>query len=263
MNASATRFSAPDWCFFREGTDPAAYYRQLRALGITGVEMVDPVRRAAARAAGLEILNIAGPGMEVGLNRREHHADLVPRIEAVIDEAAAEGIPQVIVFSGSRGGQADGEGIANCVTALKPLAWRAEAAGVTLAFEMLNSHDHRDYQGDRSGYGFAVVDAVGSSAVRVLYDCYHMARMGEDLERDIAARVDAICHMHVANPPDRSAPRDDGTIDWRVLRARAQQAGYRGYWGLEFLPRGDVMAQIATAVTAMSDAAKAPASTSA
>ena len=37
------KFSVPDWCFFREQPDPAAYYRKLRELGFTAVEMVDAV----------------------------------------------------------------------------------------------------------------------------------------------------------------------------------------------------------------------------
>ena len=46
------RLSAPDWCFWRDGNDPVAYYRALRDLGFTGVEMVDPGRWPAARCSG-------------------------------------------------------------------------------------------------------------------------------------------------------------------------------------------------------------------
>lgn len=35
-------------------------------------------RREAARAAGLKLLNLSGPGMTEGLNRIEHHASLLP-----------------------------------------------------------------------------------------------------------------------------------------------------------------------------------------
>ena len=56
------RLSAPDWCFVRDGVDPVGYYRALRELGFSAVEMVDPSRWQAARDAGLAILNLSGPG---------------------------------------------------------------------------------------------------------------------------------------------------------------------------------------------------------
>jgi DNA polymerase-4 len=52
----------------------------------------------------LRILNMAGPGMTRGLNRREHHAELLPAIRDAIAHAAAHNIPMVIVFSGNRDG---------------------------------------------------------------------------------------------------------------------------------------------------------------
>ena len=82
------RLSAADWCFFRPGMDPATYYRDLRSYGYDAVEMVPDERFAAARDAGLEILNLAGPGMMEGLNRREHHAKLVPEIRAALQQAS-------------------------------------------------------------------------------------------------------------------------------------------------------------------------------
>ena len=31
---NAMEFSAPDWCFFKEGMDPTRYYGGLKSLGI-------------------------------------------------------------------------------------------------------------------------------------------------------------------------------------------------------------------------------------
>jgi hydroxypyruvate isomerase len=101
------QLSAPDWCFFFNDMDPATYYRAIRDLGFTAVEMVDPNRWAAARAAGLKILNISGPGKTVGLNRLGLHGELLPAIRAEIATAATAGIPHVILFSGNRDGQDD------------------------------------------------------------------------------------------------------------------------------------------------------------
>ncbi len=246
------KLSAPDWCFLKSGVDPAMHYRKLKSLGFQGVEMVEPANRAAAREAGLEIINLSAPGMQKGLNRRAHHAMLFPQIRACIADAAANHISQVIVFSGNRDGQADAEGQANCSEALRALAPDAEKAGVTLILEMLNGFDHNDYQADRSAYGFAVIEAVASPAVRVLYDIYHMARMGDDPLHDITAHLSLIGHLHCAETPQRSMPIAAGEIAYQHLYHRLSGAGYNGYWGLEFIPGADVYGELAAAAAVFS-----------
>jgi hydroxypyruvate isomerase len=242
------RLSAPDWCFYKDAADPASYYRRLKSMGIAGVEMVEPSRWQHARAAGLAILNQSGPGMTRGLNRVAHHAELLPEIRALIAKAAAAAIPHVIVFSGNREGQDDKKGVRNVSTALKTLAPDAERAGVTLVFEMLCAQNHPDYQADHSSYGFDVVNAVGSPAVKVLYDIYHMSRMGEDVIRDVVTHRELIAHLHTAESPQRSIPRREGEIRYGSIVEAITGAGYAGYWGLEFVPQGDVMAELEQAI---------------
>lgn len=253
MNTSphpTAKLSAPDWCFLKSGVEPAAHYARLKSLGFQGVEMVEPTNRAAARAAGLEIINLSGPGMQQGLNRRANHATLLPQIRTCIADAAANHIDHVIVFSGNRDGQADAEGQAAVIEALRSLAPDAEKAHVTLILEMLNGFDHADYQADRSAYGFAVINAVASPAVRVLYDIYHMARMGDDPLADITGHLPLISHLHCAESPHRTQPKAAGKIAYQDLYRRVTKAGYAGYWGLEFIPGDDVYGELAQAAAA-------------
>lgn len=240
--------SAPDWCFYKDQGDAAAYYAALKHLGVAAVEMVDPSRFSATRAAGLPILNQSGPGMTRGLNRVANHAELLPAIRSLITTASAAGIPHVIVFSGNRAGQDDAEGKANVITALKALAPDAERVGVTLTFEMLCAQNHPDYQADHSAYGFDVARAVASPAVKVLYDIYHMSRMGEDVADDIVRHRELIAHLHTAESPERGVPRRHGEIDYASIIEAVVGAGYEGYWGLEFVPQGDVMAELQDAI---------------
>ena len=252
MSARATNspllISAADWCFLRNGVEPAAWYRTLRALGISGIEMTAPANRAAAQAAGLTLLNVSGPGMERGLNRVEHHAELLPAITAAINQAAAAGVPAVIIFAGNRAGQAHSAGIAACIAGLRTLAPLAEQAGVTLLFELLNSYDHVDFAADHTAYGVAVIEGVASPNVRLLYDIYHMTRMGQEVARDLATHAALIGHIHVAASPARDVPRAGVAPEYRPLVAIAQAAGYRGHWGLEFIPGADPAAEIAQAI---------------
>ena len=251
MTSSAIRLSAPDWCFLKDGVEAQAHYAKLKALGYSGVEMIDAKNRAAARDAGLEIVNLGAPGMQRGLNRRAHHVELLPQIRECIADAAANRIGQVIVFSGNRDGQPDAEGRDACIEALRALAPDAEKAGVTLVLEMLNGFDHADYQADRSAYGFAVVEAVKSPAVRVLYDIYHMVRMGDDPVGDVTAKLPLVAHLHCAEAPKRTVVQASGTIAYRDIARRLGAAGYRGYWGMEFLPGADVYGELAQAAAAV------------
>jgi hydroxypyruvate isomerase len=233
------KFSVPDWCFYGKLAEGRRYYDILKELGVGAVEMVAPERCTLARGAGLEIVNQAGPGMQEGLNRREHHARLVPAIREAIDAAGSAGIPLLIVFSGNRAGQADREGIENCRRGLEALLPAAEKARVQLGFEMLCSQDHADYQADHGSYGFALAKAVGSPRLRLVYDIYHMEKMGDDSAADVVANLGSIGHLHVAESPARDLPLADGVIRYRSIVPKIVAAGYRGYWGLEFVPRGD------------------------
>ena len=172
----------------------------------------------------------------------------MPEIRALITNAADAQIPHVIVFSGNRDGQDDREGEHNVIAALKALASDAERAGVTLVFEMLCAQNHPDYQADHSSYGFDVVNAVGSPAVKVLYDIYHMSRMGEDVIADIVSHHELIAHLHTAESPGRSVPDRNGEIGYGAIVDAVTTTGYAGYWGLEFVPQGDVMSEIQQAV---------------
>lgn len=239
--------SIPDWCFYTDVLEPAAYYERLAHMGVAGVEMVEPQRMDAARAAGLNIVNVAAPGMAKGLTRREHHATLLPAIRDTIAHARGNEVGQIIVFSGNRSDDAT-EDFANLIHGLGHVIPDAEAAGVVLTFEMLNGVDHPGYFADRPEIGWALTQQLPSHAFKLLYDVYHMARVGADIYREPTIHVNAIAHMHAADIPDRSRPIELGEINYRRIVRAARDAGYTGYWGLEFIPRDPVMDELNEAV---------------
>ncbi len=238
------RLSAAEWCCFTDGMDAAEVYGRLAGAGYAGVEMTAPERLTAARAAGLEVVNVCGAGMDEGLNRMVNHAKLLPVLRDTIAQAGADGIGQVIVFSGSRNGQSDADGIANCAAGLAQLVDDAVKAGVVLAFEMLCAANHGDYQATHSSYGYAVADALASPNVSVLYDIYHQQRTGEDHMTTLVGNLEKVCHLHVAGSPNRDFPGPDQEIDYAPLVRAVQAAGYTGYWGMEFLPPADPLDQL-------------------
>ena len=239
--------SAPDWCFLKPPLDPAAYYRGLRAIGFTAAEIVPPERLALAHAAGLRVLSLFGHDQSRGLNRPEDHPATFAALRSAFALAAQNHIPHVICFSGARHGAPDSAGIQHCITALRTLAPEAAAANVTLTLEVFNKFDHPGYQADSSAYAFEVVRAVNSPNVKVLFDIYHMHRMGEPVTEVILENLPHIAHLHIAGSPLRNFPAPPPTqqIDYATLVRRVHAAGYRGYWGHEYHPVKDSLTELA------------------
>lgn len=119
---------------------------------------------------------------------------------------------------------------------LKRIAEVCERKGVTIVLEALNSiYDHKGYYLDSSYIGFEIVKAVNSPSIRLLFDCYHMQLMEGNLVNSISDNIDFIGHFHSAGVPGRHELHLGETNYPRVIRA-AEEAGYTGYFGLEYWP---------------------------
>jgi hydroxypyruvate isomerase len=124
-------------------------------------------------------------------------------------------------------------GIVACLREAAPLA---EAAGVTLVLEPLNTLvDHVGYFLDTSREGFQILDQVGSEAVKLLYDIYHMQVMEGNLIANITSHIDQIGHFHAADVPGRHEP-GGGEIAWGNVLAAINETGYAGFVALEYAP---------------------------
>src|SRR3954471_6821042 len=87
--------------------------REAARLGIKGFDLIGPDDWPTLKKYGLvPSMYPGGPGgtIPIALNRKENRARLQPLMDAAIDEAAANGVPNIITFSGNRNGLADQEG---------------------------------------------------------------------------------------------------------------------------------------------------------
>jgi len=116
--------------------------REAARLGIKGFDLIGPADWPTLKKYGLvPSMYPPGPGGTIpdGLNRRENHEVLRPKMHAAIDEAAANGVPNIITFSGNRNGMGDAEGADNCVAFLNEIKAHAEDKQITICMEYLNS----------------------------------------------------------------------------------------------------------------------------
>ncbi len=231
------------WSFGRGVADPPTFFREARKIGYRGVELLPRELWDAARAAGLTIVSEGAGKIERGLNRRAHHAEIEAEVKAKLELAVRYGIPNLIVFSGNRGGLSDEAGALVTAEGLRRLAPLAEAAGVTLVLELLNSKvDHPDYQCDHTAWGVLVMNLVNSPAVKLLYDIYHMQIMEGDIIRTIReVAAPWIGHVHTAGNPGRRDLDDEQEICYPPIMRALKEIGYTGFVGQEFIPKGDAL----------------------
>ena len=79
--------------------------------------------------------------------------------------------------------------------------------------------------------------AEGADNVRLLFDVYHLAVNGDDVEAAIDASAGRIGHVQIADAPGRNEP-GTGTLDIDYYLGRLAATGYDGWVGLEYKPSG-------------------------
>ena len=92
----------------------------------------------------------------------------------------------------------------------------AEAVGMAVLIEPLNRFDAPGYfLGDLNG-ARTVIDRVRRNSLRLMFDCYHVARTEGDVIGALREYVDVIGHIQFAGVPDRGRP-DMGEVDYREI----------------------------------------------
>src|SRR6516165_380499 len=107
--------------------------REAARLGIKGFDLIGPADWPTLKKYGLTpAMYPPGPGGTIpdALNRKENHDKLEKSMRAAIDEAVANGVPNIITFSGNRRGMGDAEGADNCVAWLTKMKAHAEDKGI-------------------------------------------------------------------------------------------------------------------------------------
>lgn len=169
--------------------------------------------------------------------RRDCLDAFLARIDEYSDNALAAGCRQGIVTAGqSVGGKNYQEQRAALVDAMRKAGTLAAAKGFRLNLEMLNTEvDHAGYFLSSPQDGVAIVKEVGLDNVKTLYDIYHMGIMTGNQTVFIRENIDWIGHFHSAGIPGRHELYN-GETNYPFILDAIEKSGYRGYFGLEYLP---------------------------
>ena len=238
-SAGRLNHSISRWCYGKIPLDDLC--ESAKAIGYKAIDLLDEKDWRVPAQHGMVCAMANGFGnIPVGFNRPNQHDKLVADGERMIPLAAAAKVPNIVCFSGNRGGMTDGEGVANCIAGFKRLTPLAEQHGVTLCLELLNSKvDHKDYQCDHTAFGAQVVKGVGSPRLKLLFDIYHMQIMEGDIMRTIRENYAHIAHFHTGGVPGRHEIDDTQELNWRSVMTAIADLGFAGYVAQEFVPVRD------------------------
>ena len=171
-----------------------------------------------------------GGSIASALNRTENHSKIEASMREMIDQAAAAGVPNLITFSGNRGGMPDAEGADTCVAFLNRVKAQAEDKGVTICMEYLNSKvNHKDYMFDHFAWGVEVMKRVNSPRVKILFDIYHAQIMDGDIARNIRDDIQWIGHFHTGGNPGRHEIDDTQELNYRFVMQAIADLGFTGF----------------------------------
>lgn len=227
------------WCYSKISLDDLC--KEAARIGLKSVELLSKDEWPVVKQYGLICAMCNGPGgIGDGWNDPKRHDELVQKSEELLPVIAELGFPNMIVFSGNRRGMNDKEGIKNCAKGLKRITPLAEKLGVTICMELLNSkRDHKDYMCDRTPWGVALCDEIGSQRFKLLYDIYHMQIMEGDVIATIREYKDYIAHYHTGGVPGRHEIDETQELQYKTICQAIVDTGFQGYLAQEFIPARD------------------------
>jgi 2-dehydrotetronate isomerase len=125
-------------------------------------------------------------------------------------------------------------------TYLRNLEWAlrtSEGADVTLLIEPLNQRDRPNYLLSRSDHAARIIERLANPRLKMLFDIYHVQISEGDIITRLHRHLPHIGHIQIAAVPTRAEP-DEGELNYSAILAEVDRAGWRGWVGCEYRPRG-------------------------
>jgi hydroxypyruvate isomerase len=123
------------------------------------------------------------------------------------------------------------------VNNLKFAAEELGKSGIRLVVESLNNRDVPGFYLVRTSDALALLAEVNHPNVSLQYDVYHMQIMEGNLTATIRENLQHIGHIQIADVPGRHEP-GTGEINFPNLFRFIDEAGYKGWIGCEYNPKG-------------------------
>lgn len=210
-------------------------------------EYRDTIRSEGLEFVGLHWLMVSPAGLHVTTPDSKLWARSWRHVDELVDLCADLGDGGVMVFGSPKQRetgrvQTPAEAVARFTAGLASIAGHAEARGVTILVEALPS-DQCDVI-NRLAEAVAVVDELGSPAVRTMFDTHNAVDETEPHATLIQRFYPYIRHVHV-NEIDGRHP-GTGSYDFGAVLLALERLAYPGWISLEvfdFKPDADTIAR--------------------
>jgi hydroxypyruvate isomerase len=248
--ASHLGYRSADTPLFRESVgslDPEAHVAFAAELGLAGVQYAlarsrpveeqERMARAVSRY-GLETGCVVYASRDTftaplwGVALDEVRAVLSGELAAAFETAKRVNSQYVVVISGADPKRPLDEQRAAMADSLRWAASLAERAGVTLLLEAINSRNVPNLLLHHIGDARDMVRAIGSPAVRLIFDTGHVQAMDGDLLAHLDACWDATAIIQIADNPGRLEP-GSGEINFATILGYLYRRGFGGLVELE------------------------------
>lgn len=168
------------------------------------------------------------PGKELEF----HHA-----LQLAMRYARALNVPSVNILAGRQPLDAD---LLPCLTTLasnlKLACHLLNEQGIQPLFEMVNGIDMPRFLIQNLAQGQEMLEAVRHPALKMQYDCYHMAMMGEDVLQGLKENSASIGHIQFADCPGRHEP-DTAQMRYADIFKWLNTSAYSGFIAAEYRPK--------------------------
>jgi len=157
-------------------------------------------------------------------------------IETAVAYAAALDAKRLHVMAGASQPGKD----ASRATFVRNLAVAAERlgdAGLEALIEPINRRDIPGYFLASADDAASIIEEVGAPNLKLQFDIYHQQIIRGDVTETLKRLLPIIGHVQIAGVPGRHEP-GDGEINYPYLFRVLDAAGYRGWIGCEYYPRG-------------------------
>ena len=168
------------------------------------------------------------PGQEIAF----HQALLT-----AITYAKALHVPSLNILAGKQPLDAD---LLPCLTTfaenLKIACLLCDENQIQPVFEMINGTDMPRFLIQNIAQAQDILEVVQHPALKMQYDCYHMAMMGEDVLQGLQENIDNIGHIQFADCPYRHQP-DTANIQFGAIFDWLKRSNYAQFVAAEYKPQ--------------------------
>ncbi|MFS0732359.1 TIM barrel protein [Microbacterium sp. 1P10UB] len=235
-------------------TEAGDYHDRVRAAAAAGFDAVEmwgptgvdapatpkdlPALKAALDETGVQLTaQLSEPRTQFMIPPWDH-SEFFRKLDEGVQIAQDLGCPRIVVGSGTGfGGWKRQVQLDKLVEIYQKATAQIAGSGITLVLEPVNVRvDHPGSLLDRTAEGVCVARGVDSPFFGVLYDIYHSAVEGEDIETELTNAGSLIKYVQLADAPGRGEP-GTGDLDWPATLALLRRSGYDGPIGLEYYPQ--------------------------